>query len=329
MRTTPTPLLAAAAAGVLALAACGSGSPSEQPSASPTAPVAAQECLPIPGDTLVVLADDQNLQTVDNIIPAVNAETAQDAAVLAALDEVSKALNTPTLVELNRRTDVDFASSADVAAEFVSSAGITAPFEGSGSLVVGAANFSENITLAEIYAVVLRGAGYEVEVRSIGSRELYLPALQSGELDVVPEYVGTVTEFLNKSLNGADAPALASGDLDATVQALFDLAGQSGLVFGLASEAQDQNAFAVTEAFAQEYGVTTLSELAEACGPIVLGGPAECPDRVFCQPGLEEVYGIQVASFQSLDVGGPLTKTALRQGEIALGLVFSSDGTLG
>src|SRR5690606_25892871 len=149
------------------------------------------------------------------------------------------------------------------------SAGITAPFEGSGSLVVGAANFSENITLAEIYAVVLRDAGFEVEVRTIGNRELYLPALQSGELDVVPEYVGTVTEFLNKSINGADAAALASGDLDATVQALFDLGNQSGLVFGLASAAQDQNAFAVTEAFATEYGVTTLSELAEACGALV------------------------------------------------------------
>ena len=101
-----------------------------------------------------------------------------------------------------------------------------------------------------------------------------------------------------------------------------------GLVFGTPSPAQDQNAFAVTTAFAEEYGVSTLTELAETCGELVLGGPPECPERPFCQPGLEEVYGLDVAEFVSLDPGGPLTKAALQQGEVALGLVFSSDAAL-
>ena len=100
-------------------------------------------------------------------------------------------------------------------------------------------------------------------------------------------------------------------------------------MFGKPSAAQDQNAFAVTKAFADKHGVKTLSDLAEACGSgLVLGGPPECPERPFCQPGLEETYGLAFGSFSSLDAGGPLTKTALKQGKVTVGLVFSSDAAL-
>ncbi len=320
-------LLVAIAASALTLTACSASESTT--SVTPSGAVAAP-CLPIAGEALVLLADDKNLQTVDNIIPAVNADTAQDPAILAALDAVSGVLTTPKLVALNTATDVDFESSADVAAGFVADEGLTAPQAGSGSLVVGAANFSENITVAEIYASVLRDAGYTVEVRTIGNRETYMPALIGGEVDVIPEYVGTVTEFLNRAINGPDAPQLASSDLNATVAHLADLAPEQGLVFGVPASAADQNAFAVTKAFAEEHGVTTLSDLAAECGPISLGGPAECPDRPFCQPGLENTYGIEFDEFRSYDYpGGPLMKAALRQGEVVLALMLTSDGTLG
>jgi osmoprotectant transport system substrate-binding protein len=86
----------------------------------------------------------------------------------------------------------------------------------------------------------------------------------------------------------------------------------------------------VTQEFADQLGVTTLSELADACGDgsLVLGGPAECPSRPFCQPGLEETYGLQFAEFREFDAGGPATKAAIQQGEVSMGLVFSSDGAL-
>ena len=101
-------------------------------------------------------------------------------------------------------------------------------------------------------------------------------------------------------------------------------------MFGEPSEAADQNAFAVTTAFADKYGVETLSDLAGACGGgLVLGGPPECPERPFCQPGLEETYGLAFDSFSALDAGGPLSKTALTQGKVSLALVFSSDAALG
>ena len=95
------------------------------------------------------------------------------------------------------------------AAQFVADQGLTAPTKGSGTLTVGAANFSENITVAEIYGAVLRDAGYDVTVRPIGNRETYMPALESGEVNVVPEYAATAAEFLNKKLNGDTAPAVA------------------------------------------------------------------------------------------------------------------------
>jgi osmoprotectant transport system substrate-binding protein len=145
---------------------------------------------------------------------------------------------------------------------------------------------------------------------------------------VVPEYVGTLTEFLNKQVNGADAEPLASSDLDATMTELTTLGEEVGLAFGEPSPAQDQNAFAVTRAFAEEHGVSTLSDLAEACDGLVLGAGPECTERPFCQPGLEETYGLTFSEFRSLDAGGLLTKAALQNGEITLGLVFSSDGAL-
>jgi osmoprotectant transport system substrate-binding protein len=288
----------------------------------------AQQCLPVPGDSIVVLADDMKLQNSDNLVPAVNADTSSDAAVMAAVNAVSTVLDTPTLIQLNKAVDIDRQTSSEVAAQFVTDQGLTAPSQGSGSIVVGSANFSENITVAEIYAAVLRDAGYDVTVRTIGNRETYMPALVSGEVDLVPEYAATAAEFINRSLNGADAPAVASGDI-AVTKAGLDGFAEFGVVFGEPAAAQDQNAFAVTTAFSEQYGVTSLSELAANCSGISLGGPPECPERTFCQIGLEDVYGLDVTDFSSLDAGGPLTKTALRQGAISVGLVFSSDGELG
>lgn len=319
----------AAVCGVMALVltACGqagsSGTSTSAAAGSPATSLAA--CEAVPGEALVVLADDKKLQTVDNIIPAINAEAA-NPALIGALDAVSAKLDTPTLIKLNKAVDVDRNTSAEAAKAYFAEAGIQVPdTSGSGKVTVGAANFSESTTLAELYAEALRAAGFQASVRTIGNRETYLPALKSGELTVVPEYAGTLTEFLNKDANGADAAPQASGDLDATVTALTALGTDAGLVFGKPAAAADQNAFAVTEAFATANGVTTLSELAAKCGDLVLGGPPECPERPFCQPGLVSTYGLDISKFTSLDAGGPLTKAALRKGEITLGLVFSSD----
>ena len=325
-----TRIIAPLALALAFTAACGeSGSSGTGGSAEDTA-AAGKTCAPVPGDQLVVLEDDKHLQNADNVIPAVNAATAtSQPAVLPALNAVSAALTTEDLVNMNAAVDVERQSAEDVAAAWVQESGVTDGLEqGSGPIAVGGANFTESVILANVYADVLNAAGFEASVREVGSRDLYLKALTEGtEIQAFPEYLATVTEFLE----GDDATQVASGDVQETLGALEPLAQAAGLVFGEPSDAVDQNAFAVTTEFADKLGVTTLSELAEACsdGSLILGGPTECPTRPYCQIGLEDTYGLKFASFQEYgDTGGPLTKAAIQQGEVSMGLVFSSDGAL-
>ncbi|MDP9241375.1 MAG: glycine/betaine ABC transporter substrate-binding protein [Actinomycetota bacterium] len=316
-------MLIVAAVLTLALSGCGD-------SGSSGSSTAAKGCKAANGDKLVVLEDDKKLQTVDNIIPAINAAKANDT-LIGALDKVSAALTTEKLVALNKQTDIERKTPKTVAEAFVKDGSLADGLSGgSGDVKVGAANFSENQTLANIYADVLNAAGFKATVQTIGNRELYEPALEKGEIHVVPEYVGTLTEFLNKKQNGPNAAPKASSDLDATVAALTALGEKAKLKFGKPAAAADQNAFAVTKAFADKNGLKTLSDVASKCngGKLALGGPAECKTRPFCKPGLETKYGMKFTDFKALDAGGPLTKTALKTGKVQIGLVFSSDGGL-
>jgi osmoprotectant transport system substrate-binding protein len=325
----------AAALLALGLAGCGKSGSSGSSNGSSSGGTAsnASSCTPATSNDLVVLADDKHLQTVDNVIPAINAGKGSDKTLVGVLDKVSDALDTQKLVALNKQTDIERKTPKTVAQQFASQNGLDkAGSGGSGTVKIGAANFSENQTLGYLYADALNGAGYKATVQTIGNRELYLPALEKGEIDVVPEYAGTLTEFLNKAVNGpakATATPLASPDLNKTVQALTQLGAKVKLAFGKPSAAADQNAFAVTKAFADKNGLTKLSDVSKCNGgKLVLGGPAECPQRPFCQPGLEKTYGIKFAGFKALDAGGPLTKAAIKTGKVQIGLVFSSDAAL-
>lgn len=330
MRSYRAAGVAVATAAALLSAGCGGGE--QAPAGGGSAPGDAKVCDPVPGQELVVLEDDKHLQTVDNVIPAIS-QKAATPPLTKTLDAVSATLTTDDLIGLNRQVVVERQTSANAAKAYVEDKGLLDKVAtgGSGKVVIGAANFAENQTIASIYELVLDRAGFDASTETIGNRELYAPALMRGEVQVVPEYVGTLTKYLNKKANGANAAPRASGDVDKTVAALTELGEAQGLVFGKPSQAADQNAFAVTKGFADEHGVTTLSDLSSTCGGgVSLGGPPDCnsPERVFCRPGLEKTYGLKIDKFQALDAGGPLTKTAVKQGKVALGLVFSSDGEL-
>lgn len=321
-------VLAGALASTFALAACGeSGSSGTQ--APPTGAATGAGCAPMAGDELVLLADDKKLQNSDNIVAAVNADAASPA-LLAAVDKVAAALDQPKLLALNRAVDVDRKTPQVAAKEFADANNLTAGLSGgSGKVVVGAANFAESQTLAELYKITLTAAGFDASVLQSTNRELYEPALERGEITVFPEYAATLTEFLNRKGDPNAAPK-ASGDINTTMAALKELAAKNGLAVGTPSAASDQNAFATTKAVADKYGLKTLSDFAAKCSGAasILAGPAECPERPFCQPGLEDTYGITFGEFFQADTGGPQTKTALRNGSATLGLVFSSDSSL-
>lgn len=190
-----------------------------------------------------------------------------------------------------------------------------------GEVVIGSTNFTEQELVAEMYALVLEDAGYTVE-RSyqLGSREVVFPALQSGQIDVTPEYLGTLLEFLNGGAGEATA------DTDETLGLLTEQL-PDGVTMLEPSEAQDKNALALTQEKATELGATTVSDL-QGQSDLVLGGPPECPQRPLCLPGYEDTYGLEFASFQALDAGGPLTTEALNNGDIDVGLVFSTQGAI-
>jgi osmoprotectant transport system substrate-binding protein len=328
-----TPLLTTVAlATLLATAACGeSGSSGTGGSASGGSEASGDACAPVAGDQLVVLEDDKALQNADNVVPVLNAAYASaNPAALEALNAVSAVLTTEDLIELNNQVDVQRQDATEVAQAYVDDNGLGGDVTGgSGAVVVGAGNFSESTILANVYADALTAAGFQATVQETGNREVYLPALAQGQIQVFPEYLATSANFISENVNGS-GNLVASGDVQETLTAVEPLAAQFGVTYGDPSEAQDQNAFAVTTAFADQLGVTTLSELAEACGDgsLTLGGPTECPTRPACQLGLEDTYGLTFAGFSEYDAGGPLTKQAILNGDVSIGLVFSSDGSL-
>lgn len=202
--------------------------------------------------------------------------------------------------------------------------------DGGAPVVIATTNFSETKILASMYQQVLEANGVDASIKELTTREVIIPALSSGQVQLTPEYLGSLTEFLNKDVNGADAPQVATGDAQQSFEEAKPLAESKDLTLLEPSAAQDQNAFAVTQAFADENGLATLTDLGTYSqqSPVTLGGPPECPKRPFCQPGLEDTYDVQVESFVPLDAGGPLTIQALKQDKVNVGLVFSSSGSV-
>ncbi|GGS58745.1 ABC transporter substrate-binding protein [Streptomyces parvus] len=200
-----------------------------------------------------------------------------------------------------------------------------------GTLVVGSASFTESKVLAELYAQILGDAGYSTSVTTVKNRELYEPSVEKGEIDVVPEYAATLAEFLNAKVNGADKAQekpVASGDVDATVAALKELATPLGLTVLPPGKAVDQNAFAVSKEFADKNSLKTLSDLGKSKLKVKIAAGDECEVRPFCAPGLKKTYGIDVTGIDPKGVGTPVSKQAVRDGKVELVLTTTTDAVL-
>jgi osmoprotectant transport system substrate-binding protein len=190
-----------------------------------------------------------------------------------------------------------------------------------GSIVVGSANFPESVMLANMYALALEEIGMEVTTRTnIGAREVYFPALQQGDIDLLPEYTGSLLAFVAEDdVEETETEALVAQlreQLEPEVQILEP------------SEAENRNGWAVRQDTAEEFGLETMSDLAEVGDQLVAGGAPETRERPDGLPGLEEVYGFQFEEFLDLDPGGPLTAQALEGGDIDVARVFTSQGVI-
>lgn len=199
---------------------------------------------------------------------------------------------------------------------------------GGGSITVGGAQFTEMAVMQSMYALLLEQAGYDVDTQTAEQREIYAPALVSGEVDVVPEYAATFVQYLNREANGPDAEEITSNDVDETIAAGEPLLEAQGLAFLEPAEAADTNGFYVTQELADAEGLTTLTDLGELGQPITLAAGDECLERPFCAPGLEATYGLDITGVTGDSFASLTGKQKVVDGTAQLGLTGTTDGTL-
>jgi osmoprotectant transport system substrate-binding protein len=200
-------------------------------------------------------------------------------------------------------------------------AGTAAP-AAEGTIRIASYDFTENQILAEVYAEAVRRADLPVTVQhGIGTREVVLPALEQGLVDLVVDYLGTALDFVDP---GRPAARREPEHLRA---ALARVMGQRGATVLAAAPAEDQNGFVVRAAFSEQNAVRRLSDLALVASGMVFGGPPECPERRYCLPGLREVYGLQFAEVRAMP-SRAATVEALLSDEIDVGLLETTDARL-
>jgi osmoprotectant transport system substrate-binding protein len=196
------------------------------------------------------------------------------------------------------------------------------------AVIVGAGLAPEQQIVARMYAQALTKAGFAVTTKfDAGSRTSYVPALERGELDVVPDYLAPLTDYLRTGVPIAHRPPGPSGDVERTARILDGLLAGHSLGVTRPSAATDQTAFAVPKTLADEQKLTDISDLARLNGQLVLGSPDGCGADPLCLPGLQQRYGLR---FKSVDELGPVSGEpifdALRKGTADVGTVQSSAG---
>ena len=219
---------------------------------------------------------------------------------------------------------------AAAAAVGVALAGCTAPdptaappsSDSSVTITIGSQAFSENEIVAEIYAQALETAGYSVQRQfNIGSREVYIPAIESGEVSLLPEYTGGLLQYFDTTTTLKTSDEIY-GALPAVLEA-------SGLAVLDQSTASDEDSYNVTKEFSEANNVTSLADLSALTIPLTLGGNSEMETRPYGPAGLLSVYGVTVSFTSIEDYGGPLTVKALNDGVVQIADLYTSDPAIG
>lgn len=187
----------------------------------------------------------------------------------------------------------------------------------SDTIVVGSQQYYSNEIIAEIYAQALEANGFTVErTFNIGQRDAYIPSLESGEVDLFPEYTGNLLQYYEP-----DTEARTTDD----VYAALGTALPEGLRVLDQAEATDQDSYVVTKSFADANTLVSIGDLATVTTPLTLGGNSELPTRPYGPDGLESVYGVSVGFTPIEDSGGPLTQQALIDNVVQIVNIYSAD----
>lgn len=194
----------------------------------------------------------------------------------------------------------------------VSTLGFAGCAQTTDAIVIGSQAYYSNEIVAEAYAQALEEAGYEVERNfSLGQRDVYVPAILEGEVDLFPEYTGNLLQYFNPDASETEASAV----YDALTNALPD--GLSALAM---SPATDQDSYNVTQDFAAANNLSSITDLANL-GSVTLGGAPELAERPYGPTGLLSVYGVSVEFLAT----GDTTVESLVAGDVDMANVYSAD----
>jgi osmoprotectant transport system substrate-binding protein len=199
---------------------------------------------------------------------------------------------------------------------------------GGDTVTIVGQKFTEADIMTQLYKALLEKEGFETEVKNLGARDIYLDPLQKGDVQVSADYLSSMTEALNRKANGDDVDPVASPDVQKTLDELKTLAAKYDITPLEPAKAEDANSYAVTKDFAEKNDLTTLSDLGELGKPVSLAAASDCSQRPDCGKGLESVYGIKLTKIEPLGFGTPDTKNALSDGEVEVGQVGTTDGSL-
>jgi osmoprotectant transport system substrate-binding protein len=190
------------------------------------------------------------------------------------------------------------------------------------SLTIGSKDFASAQVLGQIYGQALEAKGYDISYKeNIGPTEIIFPALESGDIDLYPEYLNTVVQTQFGGTGGSD--------LDAVYDELQTNLEGTGIVATTPAPAVDVNGFYVTKKTARQHKLKTLSDLVEVAPELVFGGPPECEERPLCLGDTsQQLYGFQFETVEKLDVGGPLTVAALEDGDIDVAVLFTGSSVI-
>lgn len=194
-----------------------------------------------------------------------------------------------------------------------------------GSVTIAGQNFPEATLVASMYEQLLENDGYTVETKLVDSRDAYMPTFPDS-VDIVPEYVGGIVNFLNTQENGGDAEPFETGDGDQLAADGAELLDAVGITLLDVSPATDTNAFFVTQEFSEAKGVTKLSDLEGMS--VTLAAAPDCEGRLDCEGGLSDEYGIDVTEVLPLGYASDQTYQSVLDGESELGETSTTDGTL-
>jgi osmoprotectant transport system substrate-binding protein len=195
-----------------------------------------------------------------------------------------------------------------------------------GVVRISGQNFTEAEIVADMYADVLQHAGYTPQVNLVGTRDIYMKIFPS-KVDVVPEYVGAIVEFLNGTYNGTNAKPLTVASPQKSISKAQPLLKKKGATLLNPSPATDSNAFFVSKQYAQQNG--NLTKLSQMKGKTVtLAAAPDCQGRLDCAGGLSSAYGIHIKKVLPLGYASTQTYDSVKKGESQLGETSTTDGTL-